>query len=53
MLFRARDPLMGGGPPLFDPEIMRWDERGIVLQGWEIAGDVQYVQVWLVQTSAQ
>lgn len=61
-LYRAPDRLMGSGRPLFDPEIVRWDARGVILQGWEIAdGGVQYRQVWLVtfqpvesvQTSAQ
>lgn len=57
-LNRSADPMMGGAPPLFDPEIIRWDARGLILQGWEISdGGAQYRQVWLVtfpvQTSAQ
>lgn len=61
-LYRAADRMIGGSPPLFDPVIVRWDSRGIILQGWESSGEgVQYRQVWLVtfpvpgslQTSAQ
>lgn len=60
-LYRAPDRMMGSGRPLFDPEIVRWDSRGVILQGWEIDGGAQYRQVWLVtfqpfgsvQTSAQ
>jgi hypothetical protein len=47
-LYRAKDPLMGGSPPLFDPVVLRWDERGVVLQGWEISDNTQHVQVWLI-----
>lgn len=48
-LYRAPDRMMGSGKPLFDPEIVRWDARGVILQGWEIDdGGVQYRQVWLV-----
>ena len=57
-LYRSPDPMMGGSPPLFDPEIVIWNSRGLILQGWEIReGGTQYRQVWLVtfpvQTSAQ
>lgn len=60
-LYRAPDRSMGSGRPLFDPVIVRWDSRGLILQGWEIDGGMQYRQVWLVtfqtngsvQTSAQ
>lgn len=61
-VYRSPDPMMGGSPPLFDPEVVRWDARGLILQGWEISdGGTQYRQVWLVtfqqvdqvQTSAQ
>lgn len=48
-LNRSVDPMMGASPPLFDPEIIRWDARGLILQGWEISdGGTQYRQVWLV-----
>lgn len=53
-LYRARDHLMGSYQPLFDPQIIRWDSRGIILQGWEISGDgIQYRQVWLVTFPSQ
>jgi len=40
--------------PLFDPEIKRWDRKGLVLQGYEINPNanmeaIQYVQIWLIQ----
>lgn len=50
-LYRSKERQMGGRPPLFDPEIVHWDARGIYLQGWECSADgVQHVQVWLVVT---
>lgn len=47
-LYRSTDRMMGGHSPLFDPEIVAWDCRGVFLQGWEIDEGVQYVQVWQV-----
>lgn len=53
-LYRSPDPMMGGSPPLFDPEIVQWDARGLILQGWEISdGGTQYRQVWLVTFPTQ
>lgn len=53
-LYRSPDPMMGGSPPLFDPEIVQWNARGLILQGWEISdGGTQYRQVWLVTFPTQ
>lgn len=53
-LYRSADRLMGSSTPLFDPQIIRWDSAGLVLQGWESSADrAQYRQVWLVTFPSQ
>ena len=43
--------------PLFDPEIVHWDSRGIVIRGYEIntkdGQSIEHAQVWMVTPVVQ
>ena len=43
--------------PLFDPEIVHWDSRGIVIRGYEINTEdgqsIEHAQVWMVTPVVQ
>lgn len=53
-LYRTEDRTTGHkGPPLFDPFLLSWDERGVFVQGWEIGigekgESLQRAQIWQI-----
>ena len=55
LLYRQKDQSKGSiGAILCDPQLLRWDDRGVFIQGWEVCPDgdnpsSQRLQVWCVK----